>query len=384
MKRFSLVIISLLFSLQAWSQDGFAGETFLRPLAQTDSITVGDQFRYGFRIEGSPEGASYLLPDLSKGLMDGVAVLSPWRVDSLGVKEMRKSKKKSIDTLSVNTPVDIEMSVVIAPFVDVPMVLPALGVQRTLPAGDSVLVDTLWFSPQALDVRPIQIDTANFVIRDIKGQIRYPVTVQEIIPWVLGGWLIALIIALIVCLIINARRKDDSAGRPAEPAYIVALRGLEKYRGNKYWAPEQQKAMYSGITDTLRTYIESRFDVNAEEMTTAEIFATLDGDPAIPADILAETKSLFELSDFVKFARYTASDDDNARAIPGAVRFVTSTIENTPSPAADDVKGSDKAEVDAEQGRSKAGSFLSDHSQGVKESCRPEARELDNKNVEGE
>ena len=38
-------------------------------------------------------------------------------------------------------------------------------------------------------------------------------------------------------------------------------------------------------------------------------------------------RELFERADFVKFAKYVASDDDNATALPVAVRFVTSTYQ---------------------------------------------------------
>ena len=110
-----------------------------------------------------------------------------------------------------------------------------------------------------------------------------------------------------------------------DPPYIVALRNLDSLKGDKYWAPEKQKTLYSGITDTLRTYIENVFGINAEEMTTAEIFDALKG--RIPDDLYAETKALFETSDFVKFAKFTATDQQNASAVPSAVKFVTSTYQ---------------------------------------------------------
>ena len=43
--------------------------------------------------------------------------------------------------------------------------------------------------------------------------------------------------------------------------------------------------------------------------------------------MVQETKELFERADFVKFAKYVASDDDNAAALPVAVRFVTETYQ---------------------------------------------------------
>ena len=61
-------------------------------------------------------------------------------------------------------------------------------------------------------------------------------------------------------------------------------------------------------------------------MTTAEIFKDMKKTDA-PADLQEELKELFERADFVKFAKYVASDEDNARALPVAVRFVTSTYQ---------------------------------------------------------
>ena len=50
-------------------------------------------------------------------------------------------------------------------------------------------------------------------------------------------------------------------------------------------------------------------------------------DEDVPQELMVELKELFELADFVKFAKFTASDDDNAKALPTAVRFVTSTYQ---------------------------------------------------------
>ena len=122
------------------------------------------------------------------------------------------------------------------------------------------------------------------------------------------------------------RKKPAGEQQAAEPAHIRALRRLDKYRGNQFWQPEKQKAFYSGVTDALREYIVSRYGVGAMEMTTAEIFADLRGSD-IPADLYEEMKDLFERADFVKFAKFTASDEENAKVLPSAVRFVTATYQ---------------------------------------------------------
>ena len=321
MKKHLLIAIFLLIPVFALADVVPGGESFLQPLQKRDSVVVGDQFRYGFIIKDSPAGASYALPDLSKGIGEGLEVVQGWTADTLLTRAQRKTLRKGGEV-----PIEISVSMVVAPFAEGQMMLPPLPLQRTLPAGDTVVVDTLVFDPQLLDVRPIAIDTAGFVIRDIKPQVRYPLQASEVLPWIAGIDLAALIVGLVVCLIIIRRRKED-AQVAKDPAYIVALRGLEKYRGDKFWAPERQKTMYSGITDTLRTYIEDRFGINAEEMTTAEIFAALKGDPGLDEALYGSAKELFELSDFVKFAKHTASDEENSAAIPTAVRFVTSTYQ---------------------------------------------------------
>ena len=143
-------------------------------------------------------------------------------------------------------------------------------------------------------------------------------------------------------LVIRYRRRHNPEYIKKDPPHIIALRELDKYRGNKMWVPEKQKAFYSGITDTLREYIAARYGIGAMEMTTAEIFKDMKQTDA-PADLLEEMKDLFERADFVKFAKFTASEEENASALPVAVRFVTSTyqteVEEETGVQADDEKG---------------------------------------------
>ena len=62
------------------------------------------------------------------------------------------------------------------------------------------------------------------------------------------------------------------------------------------------------------------------EMTTAQIFDDMKATDA-PEALLKEVRELFDRADFVKFAKYVASEDDNASALPVAVRFVTETYQ---------------------------------------------------------
>ena len=187
--------------------------------------------------------------------------------------------------------------------------------------------DTLLFEALQMEVKTMPVDTATFEIHDIKGQLRYPLTFREMLPWIGGALLLAGLAVLLAWLIRRRRAQGGGEAAKKDPAYIVALRELDKWRGDRFWAPDKQKAFYSGITDALKNYIEDRFGIDAPEMTTAELFAALKQAEDLPEELREETRGVFECADFVKFAKHVASEEENARALPTAVRFVTSTYQ---------------------------------------------------------
>lgn len=287
---------------------------FLTPLQERDSVLIADQLLYGFELKGVREGTRFIFPELPQEQDYRLMYLSPWIVDTLKVSRARKGEPKLLD---------IKGSVLISSFEEGVYDLPQIALQRLSPDG---VTDTLIFDPMRLDVRTMPVDTATFVPHDIKGQIRYPVTAAEVLPWVGLWWLVAMVVILTVCLIIMHRRRNDPSSVRQDPAHIVALRELDKYRGNRLWAPEKQKVFYSGVTDTLREYMSRRYGIGAMEMTTAEIFDQMK-DIDAPKELVREVNDLFVRADFVKFAKYVASDEDNAAVLPVAVRFVTETYQ---------------------------------------------------------
>lgn len=287
---------------------------FLAPQEPRDSILIGDQLMYGVEMRLVEEGTAFAYPQWENDPNGGVMAISPWLVDTVKVTKQKNGLPKLMD---------IRAGIVLTSFDEGQYELPRIIIQRHSRMG---VVDTLVFEPVRMEVKTMPVDTATFEPHDIKGQIRYPVTVREVFPWVVGSQLAAMLIILAVCLYLIFGRKTVAESRRMEPAHIVALRELDKYRGKEMWVPEKQKAFYSGITDTLREYISERYGVGAMEMTTAEIFADMKETDA-PAELLQEMKELFELADFVKFAKFVASDEDNAKALPAAVRFVTQTYQ---------------------------------------------------------
>ncbi len=315
---------------------------FLTPLQQRDSILIADQLFYGFELRGVEEGTQLFFPEIKqeddKG---GPTVLGGWQLDTLKVYRARKGRPASYD---------LKAGVVITSFDEGNYQLPPLATMRRTPAGD---VDTLVFEALTMDVKTLALDE-DFEPNDIKGQIRYPLTFKELIPYIAGLWGLATLVILIVCLILAYRRRAGGPLERRDPAHIVALRKLDHYRGDRFWAAEKQKAFYSGVTDALREYIVSRYGVAAMEMTTGEIFAGLK-DSDIPADLYKELEGLFRRADFVKFAKYVADRDENAAVLPLAVRFVTTTYQTEVEEEASDDAGTQANPDTAAQATAEAG-----------------------------
>lgn len=307
MKLLTLILATLLDFVPA-------GQAYLKQLQPRDSILIADQVEYGFQLDSLAEGTAIALPEFAEVNGDTLTLVRNWQLDTTATLRVRQPGGKGRKQLY-----NVRGSLVLAPFEEGTYHLPAIPVLRG--------TDTLLFEGLDMEVKTMPVDTATFRIHDIKGQMRYPLTFKEVLPWLGALWLLAAIVIAAVCLVQLRRRRAAGADKPKDPAYIVALRELDKWRGDKFWAPDKQKAFYSGITDALKTYIEDRFGVDAPEMTTAELFDALKDAEDLPTELREELRGVFECADFVKFAKHTASDEDNARALPTAVRFVTSTYQ---------------------------------------------------------
>ncbi len=316
-KLLGVILLSILSGFFAAGQGRLPAidGAFLEKLQERDSVLIGDQLRYGFHLQGVPVGTGLLLPDYSKGFApgDSVEIVSSWTADTVKVGGSKRHP----------TSHDIDFSLVITSFEEGKHRLPPLSVIKESSAG---VFDTLLFKPLELEVFTIPVDTTTYVIHDIKGQVQYPLTFSEVLPYLIGLLVVLALVWAIRALVVARRKRRSPDAAPDEPPYLVALRKLEKYRGEKYWAKDRQKVFYSGITDALREYIDARYGIDAPEMTTAEIFDSL-SHTDVPADLFVQTKSLFETADMVKFAKAFASDEENASAVPTAVRFVTSTYQ---------------------------------------------------------
>ena len=326
-----------------------AGETFLMPLQKRDSILIADQLEYGVKLEGVEANTRYGFPELNDSTAKGILFVRPWQLDTLKVHKAKKNRPLTYD---------IKASTVLTTFDEGEYELSDLPVLRQTPDG---VIDTLLFDSIRFKVTTMPVDTASFQVHDIKDVIHYPLTLKEVLPWVGLFYLLVAIAVAAACLVIMHRRRQLGAEEKKDPAHIVALRKLDSYRGDKLWAPEKQKTFWSGVTDVLREYIASRYEIGAMEMTSGEIFAELrpkfDSESADRRALLSDLQTLFETADYVKFAKHIASPEENAGVLPLAVKFVTQTYQDelsSETPATPEAPAEEPAEEKKEEAPAEA------------------------------
>ncbi|MBQ9583790.1 MAG: hypothetical protein IJR25_05650 [Bacteroidales bacterium] len=272
-----------------------------------DTILIGDQIEWIIPLEMAP-GEKYFLEDIADPPAPGVEIIKPLEMDT--VSSSRRQLK-------------IEGRVILTSFDSGSWFLPPLIAMIERESGK---VDTLYMEGPTLEVTTVPIDTATYVIKDIKGQIKYPLKFREVVPWVLLALLLAAIIYVLVRWIKMRRANRTFLGKPIvkDPPHIVALRALDKIRKQKLWQNDKQKQFYTEVTDALRVYVAGRYGIVAMERPSREMLSDLRKQDIEPA-LYDKMEELFKRADLVKFAKYQASAEENEEVIPDAVRFVNAT-----------------------------------------------------------
>ena len=302
MRRLILTMMLLAACVAGRAQEGNPATRLSR-----DTILIGDQIEWIIPLEMAP-GEKYFLEDIADPPAPGVEIIKPLQLDT--VSNGRKSVK-------------VEGKVILTSFDSGSYYLPPLIAMIERKSG---AVDTLYMEGPTLEVTTVSIDTATYVIKDLKGQIKYPLKFKELLPWIGLALLLALIVWALVRWIKMSRANRTFLGKPIvkDPPHIVALRALDKIRKQKLWQNDKQKQFYTEVTDALRVYIADRYGIVALERPSREMLADLKKQD-IEEALYGKMDELFTRADLVKFAKYLASAEENEEVIPDAVRFVNAT-----------------------------------------------------------
>jgi hypothetical protein len=178
-----------------------------------------------------------------------------------------------------------------------------------------------------------EIDTTKFIqIFDIKPVKDAPWTFAEF--WArFGRWIIVTLIVLLVGAVIGymyMRWKNNKPIipilKPKEPADKTAYKQLCILKDAQLWQKGKTKDYYSRLTEILKTYITDRYGISVMECTSDE---TLDILKLHCIDSKSEAyqgmKDIFEVADFVKFAKLEPLPDQNDTSLSLAFKFVEIT-----------------------------------------------------------
>ena len=200
------------------------------------------------------------------------------------------------------------------------------------------LVDSVSYAsnPLALMVMTYDVDTTNVEdIFPIKEVMARPLTFVETLP--MGGSVLYLVgLCFLIPLLLRRYRDNKPILRrvtidPKLPAHQIALQEMERIKGEKSWQRDDVKQYYTELTDALRQYMEERFGFNAMEMTSDEIIAKLNEQP--DKEWIGELRTLFQMSDLVKFAKYKPLINENDMNLINAIDFINKTKVEVAVPA---------------------------------------------------
>lgn len=162
-------------------------------------------------------------------------------------------------------------------------------------------------------------------LRDIKGPVAIP-SDWEWLWWTLGALLLAALLLALALLIF--RRRKRVVLPPAIPAHVTAKQRL----ADALNLISQPKPFVIAVSDTLRWYLEQRFNFRAPERTTEEFLRELSQTDLLLPGQKESLGEFLQRCDLVKFARYEPGEEELRHLHQAALQLVQET---EPQPEAD-------------------------------------------------
>ncbi len=226
-----------------------------------------------------------------------------------------------------------------------PQTVPALDVRyRPAAAAGSKSVTTSAAEWTVLSTAPISFEVRSLLpASDEPPQIREIKPLQPIHrarPWLWIAGAIALVLALAAALAYWWRRRREQGEAPprapAIPAHEIALAALDRLAATDPVGDAAVRRYYFALSEIVRAYIEGRFGLNATDLTTEEITASLDRRelPDLSEAHASDLRAFLADTDAVKFAAHRPQRGEIGAILDWARRFVEATRAVELDPAA--------------------------------------------------
>jgi hypothetical protein len=155
-------------------------------------------------------------------------------------------------------------------------------------------------------------------IRDIKP----PIEISSGLAWLwwtLGGLMI--LVALVLAWRYAHRRMTHIPVTPPVPAHLRAKQMLERALAFIV----EPKQFCTLVSNTIRTYLEERFNFRAPERTTEEFLRELQTTDLLTAEQKESLGKFLESCDLVKFAKYEPRENELRELHSAALLLVEET-----------------------------------------------------------
>ena len=321
--HFVLLLLALCLALPA------AAQVTINASIDSLQLYIGEQTKIKLEVS-CPTESQLVMPVYNEGiLMPGIEIVGEVKADT---QFLNKKKQMLVTQEYMVTSFDSTFYY-IPPF--------------------EVMVDNQNYTsnPLALMVYHFPADTTNVeAICPIKDIVKLRLSMADL-------WLMLLAIVLLIgfsaaLVYLMMRYSDDKpilkrvTIAPKLPAHQVALNEMNRIKEEKSWQRDDVKQYYTELTDALRVYMEERFGFNAMEMTSDEIITQLNEQPN--KEWIDELRTLFNMSDLVKFAKYKPLINENDMNLIAAIDFVNMTKVEEVAPATPVTE-----EIVVKEGRSK-------------------------------
>ena len=187
--------------------------------------------------------------------------------------------------------------------------------------------DSMQTQPMSIKINTIEVDTLKNDIRDIRPVYSMPINWSRIILSVL--LILVVLLAAYYAYRYWKRRKatavEKEEEKPIDP-YAYAIDNLNRIKSEKVWQQGRVKEFYTDVTGVLRQYLKYRYEIDAMEMTSEEIVESFSrSKESREGDTTILIRKVLELSDLVKFAKWTPTFNEHETALNDAYAFVEKT-----------------------------------------------------------
>jgi hypothetical protein len=175
----------------------------------------------------------------------------------------------------------------------------------------------------------------NAAINELKD-IRPPVEIPNGWAWV--WWAVAILVIAALAYWawrVWQKKRLETPPVPVIPPHVRARQKLEEALA----LIGQPREFCIRVSDTIRHYLEERFDFHAPERTTEEFLYELQGTQLLLPDQKESLSEFLKSCDLVKFARYEPREPELRELHASALRLVDETEPVTPTPGSNTENG---------------------------------------------